>query len=123
MWDLERGSHFYGTAIPLLHRKIEGYHHELAIFSVGGLLFVLNTDDPFFHVVTPQMTLDELVASIEAGHLPAEEMVPDTAPGIIAIWFHRMMRRERLKLKRNRCLELHQRGGRVHPKFLVSSNV
>lgn len=123
MWELERGSHFYGAAIPLLHRTFKGYHHELAIFSVGGLLFVLNTDNPFFHVVTPGVTVEELIASMEAGFFPAEEVVCDAAQGVTGLWFNRMMRWERRKLKRNRCVELHERGGRVHPKFLVSTEL
>ncbi|KAK7683176.1 hypothetical protein QCA50_013849 [Cerrena zonata] len=116
---LEQAAHFYGRPIPLLRTWSTPYHRELAIFDVGGLLFVINRDEMTFYAVRSGITLQQLIVSIDQGSIPATEVSLDASEDMWGFWFYETMVRER-KEGRNRCLELYRRGGRVNKRFLKS---
>jgi hypothetical protein len=115
---LDSASHFYGRPIPLLHTYDSPYHYDLAIVDVGGLLFLKNSDEPTFYVVNEGITLEHLVASVDQGWIPAQEVLLDISQEIREIWIYAMLDYERQETRRNRCLELYRRGGRVNGRFL-----
>ncbi|KAK7679974.1 hypothetical protein QCA50_016920 [Cerrena zonata] len=117
---LENAAHFYGRPIPLLHTCNSPYHYDLAIVDVGGLLFMRDVDDPLFYAVNEGITLEQLVASVDQGWIPAQEITLDVSQQIREIWSYAMMDHERKVTRRNRCLELYRRGGRVNGRFLKS---
>ena len=64
-WNLENASHFLGRVIPLICTKTSG----ATLLTVGGLLLLYHADvnsmhDPFYSVLRPELSLEEIVARL-----------------------------------------------------------
>lgn len=116
--DLEYAGHFYGRPVPLLHTFSKRHGYELMIIDVGGLLFVWNSDDPVLYVVDTGVSLNQLIACVENGRLPAKEVQLDASEAAWEFWFPVLLCYEQEGRGRNRCQELCERGGRINPGFL-----
>ena len=64
-WDLENASHFLGRVIPLINTN-DG---ATTLLTVGGLFLLYHADvnsmhDPFYSVLRPELSLEEIVARL-----------------------------------------------------------
>ena len=64
------------------------------------------------------MTVEAVAKAVDENRLPIYEVEREGSQRIRGGWLHGMRKNELAFYKRNRCLELHQRGGRVNESFL-----
>ena len=73
-WDLENASHFLGRVIPLINTN-DG---ATTLLTVGGLFLLYHADvdslcDPFFAVLRPGLSLEEIVARLPRKFIDNED--------------------------------------------------
>ena len=119
MWRLDNAGHFYGRLTLLLYRK-DTSDVEWMICDIGGLLFVYAEEISIeFLLASPGVTLSQLVQSIDDCHCLANKVEHDFSELLFGSRLWSTWRRECRFMKRNRCAELHARGGRMEEYCLV----
>lgn len=112
-WKLENAAHFYGRPIPLLYRPGQ-YQHDWVISAIGGLLFVFNVQySDVLMLARPGVTLEQLTNAIDSHGPNLIRIDYERSQDILGLRFHLSRGEEMRRHKRNRCVELHVRGGRV----------
>ena len=118
-WQLDNACHFYGRLTPLLYRK-DARGVEWAICDVGGVLFVYAEEIAIeFLIARPGVTLSQLAESINNYHCLADKVKHDFSEVLYGTRFWSIWETECQRMKRNRCAELHARGGRMEEYCLV----
>lgn len=109
-WRLEHEYHFYGAIVPLVR------NNWVSIFSAGGLFFTyFHWEEPSLRVVPPGVSLDELLDVFREDVFgPTVALEDEWSVRHVTLRYWRLWDWERLKLGRNRWLELKDRGGDVH---------
>ena len=118
-WRLDNAGHFYGQLTPLLYRK-DASDVEWTICDIGGLLFVYAEEIAVeFLLARPGVTLSQLAQSINDNHCLADEVEHDFSVLLFGSRLWSTWDTECQMMGRNRCAELHARGGRMDKYCLV----
>ena len=122
-WNLGNASHFLGRVIPLISTRNCG----ATLLTVGGLLLLYHADvnsmyDPFYSVLRPELSLEEIVARLpdkfvydedyDMDGAAAESTNPDTGSNLEWEYMTYAWEWERRHFGHDRWKDFETRGGK-----------